>query len=209
MAQRLAVIAAFAVTTVGLVGCGGSSSGGTTTGGAPIKVVHTPKPKPKPKPASPTGTPSATSTDTPTPMPTVTVTVTGTPTKSSATASAKNLPANSATRTKLVKAGAASHQLPAADYTGLVPGETYYAYYPKTATYWAGAGLVPSSSSTDAQVSVQDDGSYLVFFRHASGSWTAYNVGLAGIAGSRCSVTVPAAVLTVWHWKANSCRPPS
>jgi hypothetical protein len=109
----------------------------------------------------------------------------------------------------LIKAGADTHQLPAKGYTGLVPGETYYAYLPKTSTYWAGAGLVPSSSSQDAQVSVQDDGSYLVFSRPAGGQWTAYNVGLSGVAGATCPVHVPGKIRHLWHWDAHSCRPPS
>lgn len=106
-------------------------------------------------------------------------------------------------------AGAQSHQLKASDYTGLVPGETYYAYDAKTSTYWAGAGLVPSSSSQPAQVSVQDDGSYLLFRMSSGGSWSATSVGLSGVAGSACPVSVPAAVLKAWHWAPHTCRPPS
>ncbi len=111
-------------------------------------------------------------------------------------------------RSELVAAGAALNSLPASAYTGLRPGETYYAYDATTQTYWAGAGLLPSSSSTPAQVSTQDDGAYLLFTRPATGAWKAYDVGLAGTAdGSPCSITVPGAILQLWNWPAGSCRP--
>jgi hypothetical protein len=174
--------------------------------------VHTLIPKPKPRPsATPTPTQTATATATATAIPTVTATVTETssPAPSSSSTAAKNLTVTPFVRIQLIKAGAKSHGLPASDYTGLVPGETYYAYDPKTATYWAAAGLVPSKSSMDAQVSVQDDGSYVVFSRSTNGSWHATNVGLAGVAGSTCAVTVPSGVVKIWHWHKGTCRPPA
>jgi hypothetical protein len=58
-------------------------------------------------------------------------------------------------------------------------------------------------------VSVQDDGSYLVFERPASGSWSVHDVGEAGVGGSKCPIAVPATILTVWAWKAGACRPPN
>jgi hypothetical protein len=111
-------------------------------------------------------------------------------------------------RSQLVAAGAAHNSLPASDYTGLRPGETYYAYDAGTQTYWAGASLDPSPSSTPAQVAAQDDGAYLLFSRVRGGSWTVYDVGLAGTQeGSACPVTVPSAVLGLWGWPPDSCRP--
>jgi hypothetical protein len=97
--------------------------------------------------------------------------------------------------------------LPTSDFVGLVAGKTYYAYDPVTTTYWAGAGLVPKSTSLPAQVSTQDDGSYRLFERPNGGTWKGYNVGFAGIAGSTCPVTVPASVLALWGWPAGGCRP--
>jgi hypothetical protein len=196
--QRIAVVAALTASAVGvLTGCSSGSSGGTALTGNPIKTQHHHNP----------ATPSATPTDTPTPQ--VTVTVTSSPTTSTAATTPKNLTITPAVRSQLVNAGAATHELPAKDFTGLVPGSTYYAYDPATATYWAGAGLVPSSSSEDAQVSVQDDGSYLIFRRHATGDWTGYNVGLAGIAGATCPVKPPKTIAAIWHWDKGDCRPPS
>jgi hypothetical protein len=113
------------------------------------------------------------------------------------------------TEQQLIRVGAATHQLPASDYTGLVPGQSVAAYDEATSTYWAGAGLVPSPSSKRAKASVQDDGSYLVFERRAGSGWTAYNVGLSGVARSSCAVHIPAVVLELWHWQPDSCRPPS
>jgi hypothetical protein len=120
---------------------------------------------------------------------------------------AENLVITSDIRSQLLQAGAALNGLPASAYTGLVSRDTYYAYDPVTATYWAGAGLLPSPSSLRAQVSGQDDGSYLLFRRPAGTAWTAEDVGLAGIGGTKCPTSVPASVLVVWHWAARSCRP--
>ncbi len=122
--------------------------------------------------------------------------------------SASNLLITNQIRSQLVAAGAALNSLPASAYSGLVPGETFYAYDSTTGTYWAGAGLVPSSSSTRAQISIQDDGAYLLFDRPQGGTWKAYDVGLAGTSdGTPCSVSVPSAVLRLWNWAPGSCRP--
>jgi hypothetical protein len=119
---------------------------------------------------------------------------------------AQNLIATAAVKASLVAAGAASHNLVSSDYTGLIAGSVFYASDPGTG-YWAGASLDPSASSYQAQVSSQDDGSYLLFHKASfNAAWTVYNVGLAGIAGTKCPLTPPAAVLTLWNWKPNSCR---
>ena len=119
----------------------------------------------------------------------------------------RNLVVTDDIRSQLVAAGAQLNSLPATDYTGLRAGETYYAYDASTQTYWAGAGLDPSPSSTQAQIAAQDNGAYLLFERAASGAWKAYAVGLAGTEGATCPVQVPAAVLQLWGWTAGSCRP--
>jgi hypothetical protein len=119
-----------------------------------------------------------------------------------------NLAVTGEIRAQLVAAGAAMNSLTPAAYTGLVPGETFYAYDTATMTYWAGAGLVPSSTSTQAQISAQDDGAYLLFERPAGGSWKGYDVGLAGTKeGGACPVSVPTDVLRLWNWAPGSCRP--
>ena len=125
----------------------------------------------------------------------------------SAPTGAQDLVVTDAIRSQLVAAGAQLNNLPASDYTGLRAGETYYAYDPVAKVYWAGAGLDPSTASTQAQVSTQDDGAYLLFERPASGQWKAYDVGLAGTEGATCPVQVPAAILQLWQWAAGSCRP--
>ncbi len=123
--------------------------------------------------------------------------------------SASNLVVTDQVREQLVAAGAQLNDLPGSDYTGLRPGETYYGYDPATKTYWAGAGLLPSPSSTPAQVSTQDDGAYLLFERPPGGSWIAHDVGLAGVEGATCPVQVPAQILRLWGWSSGSCRPPT
>ena len=127
-------------------------------------------------------------------------TTTTTTTSTTMAPTVTNLTVTPMIRTSLLAAGAALHQLPVTDYTGLLPGVTYYAYDTSTGTYWAGAALVPSSTSTPAQVANQDDGSYLIFKRTAHGTWVAYNDGLGTIAGTSCSIVVPATVRMVWHW---------
>jgi hypothetical protein len=125
------------------------------------------------------------------------------------TAVTENLPVTTAVSAALLQAGAALNSLQASDYTGLAPGETYYAYDAATSTYWAGAALLPSPSSMRAQVSVQDDGGYLLFDRPADGAWKARDVGLTGTEGSVCPVAVPRAILALWNWVPGACRAPN
>jgi hypothetical protein len=139
---------------------------------------------------------------------TTTTTVAPTATTTTGVATTENLVATLSVQTALVAAGAALNHLPASDYTGLIPGRTYYAYDATTTTYWAAAGLLPSPSSTAAEVSTQDDGAYLLFSRPANGTWTAVNDGLGGAEDSSCPVAVPAVVLTIWNWAPGTCYPP-
>ena len=136
-----------------------------------------------------------------------------TPTTSTTTTTSavtRNLTVTPAVRQSLLDAGAKFHSLPSADYVGLDAGRTYYAFDPATNTYYAAAGLKPSPSSLPAQVGTQDDGAYNLFTRVAGATtWTVYSDGLGGVQGTKCPVTIPAAVLAVWHWKVNSCYPPS
>jgi len=109
---------------------------------------------------------------------------------------------------ELVDARAAG--MPADDFIGL--GDAYYAYDAATSTYWAAAGVVPSSTSYEAQVASQDDGSYTVFHKPAHAAWVAQIDGMAGSDGATCAsyhVSIPAPVLAVWHWPAGTCLPPS
>src|ERR1035437_1957546 len=132
----------------------------------------------------------STSTSSPTPTPTASTSAAisqPTDTTGSLTTTGKqaaqSLVVTSEIKSQLLQAGAALNSLPASAFDGLMSGLTYYAYDPATATYWAGAKLVPSSSSLGAQVSVQDNGSYVLFHRPAGKAWTAQDVGLAGLAG--------------------------
>ena len=126
---------------------------------------------------------------------------------SSSPTGVENLVLTDAIRGQLVAAAAKLHDLPASDYVGLVKGESYYGFDPATSTYWAGGALDPSMSSQAAQVSVQDDGGYYIFEEPSGGSWTASAEGLGGIDGSKCSVTVPPALVALWHWSPGACHP--
>jgi hypothetical protein len=117
-----------------------------------------------------------------------------------------NLRVDNTVRAELLAAGAQIHGVPASEYTGLVPGKTYYGYDPATVTYWAGAQLMPSPTSERAQVSVQDAGSYTLFRKIKGGLWTAFNDG-AGRERGGCPQDVPAAVLAMWNWDPQQCRP--
>lgn len=150
---------------------------------------------------SSSGPPAATTT---TASPTTTTTA---PATTTSPTGATDLKVTDQIRAQLLAAGAASKGLSPSDYTGLLPGMTYYAYDAQTSTYWAGAGLVPTNNSYQAQVSNQDDGAYLVFQMPAGGTWSATPTGAAG-PNAVCQVQIPAAVLTVWHWAPGTCLPP-
>jgi hypothetical protein len=153
--------------------------------------------------ASPAGNAARTTTSRP-----ASTSGTTTPATTTSLPTTSNLVVTNEIRSQLVAAGAALNSLPASDYTGLSPGETFYAYDASTGEYWAGAALVPSPSSTPAQVSAQDDGAYLLFNRPSDGPWKAFAVGLAGTPdGSTCPIAVPAGILSLWNWPPGSCRP--
>jgi hypothetical protein len=118
-----------------------------------------------------------------------------------------NLMLTAAIRAQLIAAAARLNGLPASAYLGLVHGKSYYGFDPASNTFWAGGALDPSPSSQRAQVSVQDDGGYYIFEEPAGGSWTAAPEGMAGIAGTKCSVHIPPALVALWHWSAGACHP--
>jgi len=139
-----------------------------------------------------TGASSSPTLQMPTPVPTPTGDVT------------ENLAPTRQLATQLVSAAAAKMHVPASGFAGIERGTAYYAYDFTTHTYWAGASLVPRKDSMQAQVSVQDQGSYLLFDRYKGGPWHVFEVGAAG---AGCPVTVPSAVAQRWHWPRHACRP--
>jgi hypothetical protein len=65
-------------------------------------------------------------------------------------------------------------------------------------------------SAYRALVSSQDDGGYTVFHQPPHAAWVAADDGMAGAGGTGCSayhVSIPSAVLAVWHWAAGRCTP--
>ena len=117
-----------------------------------------------------------------------------------------NLPVTAQVRGDLIATGAALDGIPASEYSGLRAGLTYYPFDPATETYWAGAGLV--GATMRAQVSTQDDGSYMIFHRTGDGAWIVQTVGLAGVAMEPCpSGTPPPAVVALWGWQVGGCKP--
>ena len=128
-----------------------------------------------------------------------------------AAAAAENLPLTSTVRAALVDAGASHYGLASTAFTGLGQGTAYYAYDISTSTYWAGASLVPNPRSPKAGVVVQDDGAYLIFDRTAPGPWQVHDVGYSDTVGDCAAyhVSIPAAVVGVWHWVPGTCHPPA
>ncbi|MGO9381282.1 MAG: hypothetical protein ACLP4W_04115 [Mycobacterium sp.] len=122
---------------------------------------------------------------------------------------AVNLPVTDDIRAELVQAGAVLTGRPASEFTGLVPGRTYYAYDPNTDSHWAAAALVASRASFQAGVNLQDQNSYMLFKKAAGGTWIPYADGYGGMRGAHCPVQIPTAVLNVWQWPAGGCYPPS
>jgi hypothetical protein len=198
----LPVLTAGLLSVVVLAACGSSSpSASAPTTGVPTTTA----------PATTTPTTVQATTTVPTIASTTGTASTGTtsPSSGAGTQVAQNLVVTDALRAQLVQAVEATEGLPAGSYTGLAPGETYYAYDPSTDTYYAGAAVVPSSTSYQAQVSAQDDGGYHLFTRvGATGTWDDQDVGLADSPGATCPLTVPPAVLAVWGWPAGTCAAP-
>jgi hypothetical protein len=123
---------------------------------------------------------------------------------------AKNLVLTGPVIVELVDADAAFKRLPPNDFIGL--RQAYYAYDVATSTYWAAGEVVPSSSTYQAQVASQDDGGYTVFDEPPHAAWVAADDGMAGAEGTGCAayhVSIPVAVLAVWHWAAGRCTPPN
>lgn len=141
-----------------------------------------------------------------------TTTTTAAPTSSTtgAPGGPVNLTVTDQVRTELIAAGASVLGVPASEYSGLYRGFTFYGYDPATNTYWAGAALV--GAQYDAQVSTQDDGSYILFHRTGDQPWAGLKVGMVGPNGpmfgaTPCPETPPGGILAVWGWPAGTCHP--
>jgi hypothetical protein len=75
-----------------------------------------------------------------------------------------------------------------------------------TDTYWAGAGLV--GATMRGQVSMQDDGAYMIFHRTGNGAWVVQAVGLAGGTEEACPAgTPPPTIVALWGWSVGKCKP--
>lgn len=121
---------------------------------------------------------------------------------------AKNLVVTAAVRKSLFDADAAYHSYPPADYRGLAPGITYYAFDAQNDRYYAAAGIIPNSKSMGAQVGTQDDGGYNLFvMKRGASKWTIYDDGLGGAEDSICPVVIPLPVRKVWNWTMHPCYP--
>ena len=159
-------------------------------------------------------TTASTTTSTAASASTTTTAAAGSTTTSVPASGVSNLPVTDAVRADLVAARAAQLGIAPSTFTGLTPGDTYYAYDHTTGTYWAagqmavpGTDAAPGTDLYKAQVASQDNGSYLLFIQPSGGQWEAPTpVGASG-PDTPCPLTVPAGVLQAWGWPAGSCRP--
>jgi hypothetical protein len=126
----------------------------------------------------------------------------------SPTSGATNLSLTQDVRGQLIHTYAQAERLPDSAYPNLAKGTAYYAIDNATGIHWAGASLVPSMHSSRAQVSVQDDGGYLLFEQLPGEDWKFWDVGIQGAVDALpCPATPPADVLAIWRWATQSCNP--
>jgi hypothetical protein len=114
-------------------------------------------------------------------------------------------------RAQLVQAGAVLTGRPAAEFTGLQPGETYYAYDPNSDTYWAAAAL-SGPKTFDAGVMLQDANSYMMFRKSGQvGAWVPFRVGYGpgALMPPDGDCQLPPAIHDLWQWPTGKCYPPS
>jgi hypothetical protein len=118
---------------------------------------------------------------------------------------AQNLPVTDAIKATITAVYVAHNHLPAAQVAGTVPGSVYYGFIPSTDTYWAIASFEPtSSSSTQTQVAMQDDGCCGIFEMAGGGSW----IFVSGYLGSPCTGQIPAALMALWNLTSpGDCAP--
>ncbi len=130
----------------------------------------------------------------------------GSASASSSGAGAENVSLTAELQHEILVAAAAFNKLPVTAYSGLMPTLTYLAR-DSAGDLWVGTSLEPSSTSIPAQVSVQDNGSYLLLRqRGGTGTWTVWAVGLS-TPQDCATIGLPLAVSSLWGWEPSSCRP--
>jgi hypothetical protein len=83
--------------------------------------------------------------------------------------------------------------IPPSAVAGMVKESLYYAYVPKTATYWAMATFeaTPQAQKDSDFIGFQDGGSTAVFSRSRDGKWQVRYIG-------RCDLALPTDVIQLW-----------
>ncbi len=122
-----------------------------------------------------------------------------------------NLPVTDDVRAQLVQAGAVLTGRPASEFTGLRPGKTYYAHVPDSGMYWAAAALQASPSSYWAGVQLQDQNSYMIFYKPGmpGSTWIPTAAGFGPIPAGEEPCPVPESIRDLWQWPTGKCYPPA
>ena len=111
---------------------------------------------------------------------------------------------------QLVQAGSVMTGRPAAEFTGLRPGKTYFAYQPSSvnATYWAAALDGPTTQL--AGFRLQDQDSYMMFHKDGdpAATWVPIAAGFGPIPAGVQPCPIPESIRDLWQWPAGKCCPP-
>jgi hypothetical protein len=120
-----------------------------------------------------------------------------------------NLPLTGDVRTELAQAGATLTGSPATDFTGLRPGQSYYAYARDNDTYYAAAALGGAKTEI-AAINLQDQNSYMMFSKSGTpgAAWIPTAAGFGPIPAGQAPCPIPQSVRDVWQWPAGECYPP-
>ncbi len=122
---------------------------------------------------------------------------------------AVNMRVTDEVRAELVQAGATLTGRPASEFGGLREGETYYASLPR-GDQWAAASLYAKPGQYEAGVNLQDQNSYMTFYKVAApgSTWVPIAIGFGPIPAGEEPCPVPESVRDVWQWPKGKCYPP-
>ena len=110
---------------------------------------------------------------------------------------------------ELVAAGAVLTGRPASEFGGLREGYTYLAVLPQTGDQYAAAKLYAKDNQMDAGVMLQDQNSYMSFYKSGKpgSTWIPEAIGFGPIPAGEAPCPVPQSVRGAWGWPEAKCYP--